>query len=85
MAKTWDVIESGESFEPNDRISLMCPRCGVDAVLPFRRDPSNEVIAATGLSLVYDYPGRMPDFDVLPKTIKCRYCKRYFSRGQNDE
>lgn len=80
--KTWKVVESGQGFEPNDRISLMCPRCGVDASVPFRAIEVNPVIAATGLSLIYDKPWDMPIDPVLPETLKCRYCRRIFTRAE---
>lgn len=78
--RTWKVIRLGEAFEPNSTISLICPTCGEDAQMPCRELPDNPVIASVGLAMIFDRPGRVPGFQLLPDLIQCRRCKHKYER-----
>jgi hypothetical protein len=74
--RTWKVLELG--IAPTSTLSLCCPHCGTDAVMPVG-EPDSPVIAAVGLGLIFDNPTYRPAAPILPKTIKCRTCRRVFT------
>jgi hypothetical protein len=78
--KTWDVLELG--IEAVDKIALSCPNCGTDAVMPIGDTSKNPVIAAIGISLIFDRPSATPKVSPLPTTIRCRTCRRVFTRKE---
>jgi hypothetical protein len=75
--KTWEIIELG--IAPAANISLCCPHCAEDAVMPIARTES-PVIASVGLGLIFDDPCYRPGAAVLPVTIRCRTCRHTFTR-----
>lgn len=73
------MLNAGAGFEPTGVIALSC-ECGLDAEMPFREWEGNPVIAAIGLSLVFDKPGMgQPPHAMLPETVQCRKCRRIFT------
>lgn len=76
--KTWKVLKYGEGFSASGVLMLNCPKCGVDAEMPYREVPGNPVIASNGLSLIFDRPGRKLPYAVLPREVKCRYCRSVY-------
>ena len=74
--RTWDILDLG--IEPAGKIDLCCPHCGVDAEMPIAVVKS-PVISALGLDLIFDDPNYHPTA-VLPKKIKCRYCRSIFEQ-----
>jgi hypothetical protein len=81
----WKVIKMGEDFKPDDEIELACPNCGREASIPFREWKENLVIAAFGLNLVFDHPGRKPPFTLLPAIVQCRGCYGIFESKDEPE
>lgn len=76
--KTWKVLRWEHEHEADGVLELQCPCCEVDALLP-TFGPSPLIIAAIGLSLVFDPPGARPAPDFMPDEIQCRYCRRIFT------
>jgi hypothetical protein len=76
--KTWKIVEVGEGFDPDDELPLDCDRCGTEAVVPYRKDPGNPVIAITGMTIFTDNPGKKAPFRTLPRKIQCRYCRMVY-------
>ena len=74
--RTWKIIELG--IVPVGKIGLCCPHCGIDAEMPIATTKS-PVIASLGLDLIFDDPNYNPD-DILPKRIKCRYCRSIYEQ-----
>jgi len=80
--KTWKVLELG--IEPFETIVLCCPHCGIQAEMPIAKSGSS-VIAAIGLGLIFDDASYKPAQPLLPKKIKCRYCKRIYEWDDSKE
>ena len=75
--KTWKVVKLG--IKPVGTISLICPHCCTDAEMPIAATDS-PVIAAIALSLIFDDPTYKPTLPILPMTVRCRTCRRTFTR-----
>jgi len=80
--KTWKIIKLG--IKPQDDISLICPHCGTDASMPISKIDS-PVIASIGLGLIFDNPSYIPQEQILPSIIQCRYCKRIYEWVKDDK
>ena len=77
--RTWNVIELG--INAIGMISLCCPHCGTDALMP-RAATESPIIASIGLGLIFDNPSYNPGAAVLPVTVRCRTCRHVFTRKE---
>lgn len=82
--KTWNVTRWDSKPHKTHLISLICPHCGTDAALEVGDMPGASMIAAVGLSLIFDPPSYAPPDNTLPDEIKCRTCRKIFSGEDND-
>jgi hypothetical protein len=73
---TWKVLDW--DAEPDGRLLLACPKCKREAYLPTSGPPGSPVIAAVGLSLIFDKAGHVPPDSFIPKAIQCRACRNVF-------
>ena len=72
------VIRWDQKPESTRFIELACPHCGCDADLEVGEFPGAIVIAALGLSLIFDPAGYIPPHESMPQEIKCPKCRRIF-------
>ena len=61
-----------------DKISLLCPECGNEAIIPIYEKPLSAVIAAIGFSLIFEDPQYEPPLGFMPDSVTCRECKSTF-------
>lgn len=79
--KTWKVLSWDQT--QTGSIELSCPNCGNDAHLPTHGEPGALVIAAMGLSLIFDPAGHVPPKEWMPYEIKCRKCGAIYEDKEN--
>jgi hypothetical protein len=82
--KTWDVIDWPDEPAEKRDYELACNHCGNDAHIEIGPTPGGLIIAAIGLSLIFDPPGYKPPDNFMPKTIRCRHCRRVWTKGAED-
>jgi rubredoxin len=77
--KTWKILSWLNKPERITTIGLCCPHCGVDAELEIGTNLGSAVIAAIGLSLVFDNPDNVPPDNAMPDEVQCRSCRLIFT------
>lgn len=77
--KTWRILKWNDRPAVTESIELACPHCWTDAVVPIGPLPGGMIIAAIGLTLVFDPPGYRPPENFLPDELQCRACNKIFS------
>lgn len=77
--KTWKVRRWVDRPHPVRRVMLACPVCGTDAAIELGMTPGAALIAAIGLSLLFDPPGYVPPENTMPDEVQCRTCRKIFA------
>jgi len=67
--KTWKVFDYGDVPEESPVVAFTC-ECGCEAMVPVR----GRALAQVGMGIVFDTRG-----GALPRTIKCRKCRRIYT------
>ncbi len=79
--KKWGVVSWLNKPNRTKFVSLCCPACGEEAAFEMGDHPGGELIAAVGLSLIFDPPDFKPPDHSLPDEVRCRSCRRVFGEG----
>ena len=83
--KSWKVLRWDDQPEQiGDGLMLACSNCGNDALMPTGIFKS-PVIAAIGLSLVFDNPSYVPEENLMPSEVQCRKCKTIWTSDPDRE
>ena len=83
--RTWRVFKWDNRPSETTTIPLDCPHCGREADFPIGPLPGGMIIAANGLTLIFDPPGYKPPPSSMPDEVGCRHCRRIFGKETHDE
>lgn len=67
--KTWKIFDYGDVPEGSPAVEITCD-CGYTAECPVR----GRLLAQVGMGFVFDNTG-----GAIPRTIKCRKCRRIYT------
>ena len=77
---TWKILRwDGEPDGKGEPVSLECPHCGHEALMPRSDWDGATIIAAFGLSVILDPPIKPPD-NWMPGQVRCRKCRHGFEK-----
>ena len=75
--RTWKVVSWPllADRSPDGAVELACNKCGHEAFVPTSGPSGDLLIAAVGMSLIFDHSGHQPPDVFLPEAIQCRKCR----------
>jgi hypothetical protein len=85
--RTWKIVSwplLGDK-KPDGEIELACNKCGHEAYLPTFGQSGDLVIAAVGMSLIFDRAGHIPPSVFMPAEVQCRNCRTVWARDKEIE
>lgn len=71
--RTFKILRWDEKPDITNEITLDCPYCGTESILPI--DARSIPLASNGMGTVFDHPSWI---GMIPQKIQCRKCHRVF-------